>query len=148
MDRIAAVCHGDDERRCSMILDWTIEIAGRQAGRGIFNAIRTAMTMPPEAEGRARTTSVWNLVIYIRSLPKQQPAAAPPQALETSSSPQTGSAARGRSWSPFDVQRLPRRGVGLQPVRKFSVGNGSEGCRIRCNVSRWFSTRFSILVIE
>jgi hypothetical protein len=34
--------------------------------------------MPPEDASRAKDDDVWNLIIYIRGLSKDQPAAAPP----------------------------------------------------------------------
>jgi hypothetical protein len=44
----------------------------------LFNAIRNGKgKMPPEAEGRAKDDEVWNLILYIRSMARQQPAAAP-----------------------------------------------------------------------
>jgi hypothetical protein len=33
--------------------------------------------MPSEVEGRAKDTEVWNLILYIRGMAKQQPAAPP-----------------------------------------------------------------------
>ena len=45
--------------------------------QALFNAIRNGKgKMPPEAEGRARTTEVWNLIIYIRGMSKGHAAAA------------------------------------------------------------------------
>jgi hypothetical protein len=35
--------------------------------------------MPPEDAGRAKNDELWNLITYIRNLPKGQPAAAPAQ---------------------------------------------------------------------
>jgi mono/diheme cytochrome c family protein len=83
-----AVCHGDNGNGKTdvakgmglTLLDWTDpkSLAARPDG-DLFNAIRNGNDkMPPEAEGRAKDDEVWNLVIYIRGLPKQQPAAAPP----------------------------------------------------------------------
>jgi hypothetical protein len=39
----------------------------------LFNIIRAGKDkMPPEAEGRASNTEVWNLILYLRSLSKPQ----------------------------------------------------------------------------
>ena len=47
----------------------------------LFNIIRNGKEkMPPESDGRATDTEVWNLIIYIRSFSKgQSPAPAPAQ---------------------------------------------------------------------
>lgn len=82
-----AVCHGDNgngktDLAASMGLtleDWTkpSTLAGNQDWE-LFNVIRNGKDkMPPESEGRATDTEVWNLVIYIRSFSAPAPAAAP-----------------------------------------------------------------------
>ncbi len=81
-----AMCHGDNgngktDLASSMTLnldDWSDPktLAGRQDGE-LFNIIRNGKDkMPPEAEGRAKDSEVWNLIIYIRSLSKPQAQAA------------------------------------------------------------------------
>lgn len=81
-----AMCHGDNgngktDLATSMTLtltDWTNpkSLADKSDG-DLFTIIRNGKgdKMPPEAEGRANDTEVWNLVIYIRSFSKSQPAA-------------------------------------------------------------------------
>ena len=80
-----AMCHGDNgngktDLATSMGLtldDWSnpATLASKDDS-AIFNAIRTGKDkMPPESEGRANDTMVWNLVIYIRSFSKGQPPA-------------------------------------------------------------------------
>jgi mono/diheme cytochrome c family protein len=82
-----AICHGDtgdgktdlakDLR--STIDDWTDPktLAAKPDG-DLFNAIRNGKgKMPAEALGRAKDDEVRSLILYIRSLAKQQPAAAP-----------------------------------------------------------------------
>jgi mono/diheme cytochrome c family protein len=82
-----AICHGDNgdgktdlAKGMGLTLkDWTDPrtLADKSDG-DLFNAIRNGNDkMPPEPEGRAKDDEVWNLVLYIRGLPKQQPAAAP-----------------------------------------------------------------------
>jgi mono/diheme cytochrome c family protein len=80
-----AMCHGDNgngktDLATSMSLtlpDWTDPkaLANQQDGE-LFNIIRNGKgdKMPPEGTGRATDTEVWNLVIYIRSFSKPQPA--------------------------------------------------------------------------
>ena len=79
-----AMCHGDNgngqtDLAKSMELtidDWTnpATLANKTDG-DLFNIIRNGKDkMPPEAEGRAKDTEVWNLIIYIRSFSKGQPA--------------------------------------------------------------------------
>ena len=56
--------------------DWTDPktLAGKQDG-DLFNSIRNGIgKMPAEAEGRAKNDEVWNLVLYIRGMAKQQTA--------------------------------------------------------------------------
>jgi mono/diheme cytochrome c family protein len=83
-----AMCHGDNgngktDLATSMSLsmaDWTDPktLANKQDGE-LFNIIRNGKDkMPPEAEGRAKDVEVWNLIIYIRSFAKGQPAPASP----------------------------------------------------------------------
>ena len=84
-----SMCHGDNgngksDLATSMSLtldDWTAPqtLAGKQDGE-LFNIIRNGKDkMPPEAEGRATDTEVWNLIIYIRSFSKA-PSSKPPAA--------------------------------------------------------------------
>ena len=84
-----AMCHGDNgngktDLATSMQLtldDWTnpATLANKEDWE-IFNAIRAGKDkMPPETDGRASDTMVWNLVIYIRGFSKgQSPAPAAP----------------------------------------------------------------------
>jgi cytochrome c len=78
-----ALCHGDrgngkTDIATSMELkmdDWTnpANLANKTDG-DLFTVIRNGKDkMPPEAEGRARDSDVWNIVIYIRSFSKGQP---------------------------------------------------------------------------
>ena len=80
-----ALCHGDNgngktDVAASMSLnlsDWTDPkiLAGKEDWE-LFNIIRKGKgQMPAESVGRASDTEVWNLIIYIRSLPKPQPQA-------------------------------------------------------------------------
>jgi len=80
-----AMCHGDNgngktDLAASMgltLVDWTnpATLADKQDWE-LFNIIRVGKDkMPPETEGRATDTEVWNLVIYIRSFSKSQPPA-------------------------------------------------------------------------
>ncbi len=77
-----AMCHGDNgngksDLATSMTLtldDWTDpkSLADKQDG-DLFTIIRNGKDkMPPEADGRANDTEVWNLIIYIRSFSKPQ----------------------------------------------------------------------------
>jgi len=81
-----SICHGDNgngktdlAKDMGLTLgDWTDPktLAGKPDG-DLFNSIRNGKgKMPAEAEGRAKNDEVWNLVLYIRGLSKQQPAAA------------------------------------------------------------------------
>jgi mono/diheme cytochrome c family protein len=82
-----AVCHGDNGNGKTdlakgmglTLKDWTDPKTLAAISDGdLFKAIRNGNDkMPPEPEGRAKDDEVWNLVIYIRGLSKQQPAAAP-----------------------------------------------------------------------
>lgn len=80
-----AMCHGDNgngqtdlAKSMSLTLDdWTnpATLANKQDWE-LFNVIRNGKDkMPPEAEGRANDTEVWNLIIYLRALSKAQTAA-------------------------------------------------------------------------
>src|ERR1039458_2173053 len=82
-----SICHGetgdgktDLAKDMGLTLgDWTHPktLAGKQA-QELFDAIRNGKgKMPPEAVGRAKDDEVRNLILYIRSLAKSQPAAAP-----------------------------------------------------------------------
>ncbi len=84
--RDCALCHGDTgngktDLATSMSLtldDWTspATLAGKTDG-DLFAVIRNGKDkMPSEDVGRATDTEVWNLVIYIRSFAKAQPAPA------------------------------------------------------------------------
>jgi len=75
-----AMCHGDNgngktDLATSMTLtmdNWTDQksLADKTDG-DLFTIIRNGKDkMPPEAEGRASDTEVWNLIIYIRSFSK------------------------------------------------------------------------------
>ncbi len=81
-----SMCHGDNgngksDLATSMSLtmdDWTSPqtLAGKQDGE-LFNTIRNGKDkMPPEAEGRASDTEVWNMIIYIRTFSKAAAASA------------------------------------------------------------------------
>ena len=85
--RDCALCHGDTgngktDLAAGMSLtldDWTnpATLAGRTDG-DLFAVIRNGKDkMPAEEVGRATDTEVWNLVVYIRSFSKGQPAGAP-----------------------------------------------------------------------
>jgi mono/diheme cytochrome c family protein len=80
-----AMCHGDNGNGKTDIAsgngwtlsDWTSSkaLADRMDGE-LFNVIRNGKgNMPSEAVARASNDQVWNLVIYIRSFAKGQPAA-------------------------------------------------------------------------
>ena len=75
-----AMCHGDNgDGKTDLakdmqlaIPDWTnpASLSG-QLDRSLFDAIRNGKgKMPPEAEGRANDTEVWNLIHYIRGMSK------------------------------------------------------------------------------
>lgn len=80
-----AMCHGDNgngktDLATSMTLtldDWTDpKTLANKEDWELFNVIRNGKgQMPPEAQGRATDTEVWNLIIYIRSFSKPQPLA-------------------------------------------------------------------------
>jgi cytochrome c len=59
--------------------DWTDPkaLSGRPDGE-LFKIIRGGKDkMPPEVEGRAKDSDVWDLILYIRGMSKGQPAAEP-----------------------------------------------------------------------
>jgi mono/diheme cytochrome c family protein len=84
-----AMCHGDNgngktDLATSMgltLADWTNPATlGNKEDWELFNAIRVGKDkMPPETDGRASDTMVWNLVIYIRSFSKTAAPVAPGQ---------------------------------------------------------------------
>lgn len=86
--RDCALCHGDSgdgktdlakDMQLTMI-DWTDPktLADRQ-DQELFKIIRNGKDkMPGEDSGRAKDDEVWNLVIYIRGLSKDHPAAPAP----------------------------------------------------------------------
>jgi cytochrome c len=80
-----AMCHGDNgdgktdlAKDMQLTLpDWTkpASLSGK-LDQSLFNAIRNGKDkMPPEAEGRASDTDVWNLIHYIREMSKGHAAA-------------------------------------------------------------------------
>jgi cytochrome c len=79
-----AMCHGDNgngksDLATSMQLtltDWTDpKTLAAKSDKELFDMIRVGKDkMPPEDAGRAKDEDVWNLVIYIRGLSKNQPA--------------------------------------------------------------------------
>jgi mono/diheme cytochrome c family protein len=83
-----AMCHGDNgngktDLATSMELtldDWTDpKTLANKEDWMLFNVIRNGKDkMPPESDGRANDTEVWNLIIYIRSFSKPQSAPAAP----------------------------------------------------------------------
>ncbi len=83
-----AICHGatgdgktDLARDMQMTLkDWTDpKTLADKTDDELFKVIRSGNDkMPAEPDGRAKDDEVRNLIHYIRSLAKQQPAAAPP----------------------------------------------------------------------
>jgi cytochrome c5 len=100
-----ALCHGDSgdgktdvAKDMQLTLgDWSDPktLAGKQ-DQELFDIIRKGKDkMPPEAEGRATDDEVKHLILYIRSLAKQQPAApaAAAPAAEPAAAPATPPAA-------------------------------------------------------
>jgi mono/diheme cytochrome c family protein len=82
-----ALCHGDNgngqtDLGKSMELtmdDWTnpATLTNKTDGE-LFRVIRNGKDkMPPEDASRAKDAEVWNMIIYIRTFSKGQPAAAP-----------------------------------------------------------------------
>jgi mono/diheme cytochrome c family protein len=82
-----AICHGaagdgktDLAKDLGVTLDdWTDpKTLATVSDSTLFNTIRNGKDkMPPEAVGRAKDDEVWSLIHYIRSMARQQPAAAP-----------------------------------------------------------------------
>lgn len=82
-----AICHGntgngktDLAKDMELTLgDWTdAKTLAATSDDDLFKVIRNGKgKMPPEEVGRAKDDDVWNLILYIRSLSKGQPAAAP-----------------------------------------------------------------------
>ena len=80
-----AICHGDNgdgktdlaKDMSLTLLDWTDpKSLGGKSDQELFNQIRKGKDkMPPEDASRAKDAEVWNLVIYIRGMSKNQPAA-------------------------------------------------------------------------
>jgi mono/diheme cytochrome c family protein len=89
------ICHGangdgktDLAKDMQLTLkDWTDPKAlADQSEKDLFNTIRNGKgKMPAEDAGRAKDDEVWNLIIYIRGLYKQQPAAEQPAAVPPAS---------------------------------------------------------------
>jgi cytochrome c5 len=82
--RDCALCHGatgNGKNDMGFTMDdWTNPntLAGK-LDSDLFASIRSGKgdKMPPEDVGRANDTEVWNLIVYIRTLSKNQPAPAP-----------------------------------------------------------------------
>jgi mono/diheme cytochrome c family protein len=82
-----AICHGDTgDGKTDLAKDMQLKLddwsdpktLATRSDADLFKVIRNGKDkMPPEAEGRAKDNEVWNLIIYIHSMAKQQPAAAP-----------------------------------------------------------------------
>ena len=96
--RDCALCHGESgngktDVAASMSVtldDWTqTKALAAKSDQDLFNTIRKGKgdKMPPEDVGRAKNDELWNLIIYIRNLPKAQPAAAPPPPEATPAQP-------------------------------------------------------------
>jgi mono/diheme cytochrome c family protein len=60
------------------LMDWTDpKSLATTSDKELFDIIRKGKgKMPAEEEGRAKDEAVWNLVVYIRSMSKNQPASA------------------------------------------------------------------------
>jgi mono/diheme cytochrome c family protein len=82
-----AICHGTNgdgktdlarDMELTMV-DWTDpKTLADKPDKELFNVIRNGKgKMPSEEVGRAKDDEVWNIIIYIRALPKQQPPAPP-----------------------------------------------------------------------
>jgi high-affinity iron transporter len=111
--RDCALCHGDTgngktDVATSMEVkldDWTDpKSLAAKSDQELFNAIHKGKgdKMPSE-EGRAKVDEIWNLVVYIRNLSKNQPA--PPQpAAEPASPPATEPAAAPAAAEPAAPQ--------------------------------------------
>src|ERR1035437_1479626 len=82
-----AICHGntgngktDLAKDMELTLgDWTdAKTLAATSDDDLFKVIRNGKgKMPPEEVSRAKDDEVWNLILYIRSLSKGQPVAAP-----------------------------------------------------------------------
>jgi mono/diheme cytochrome c family protein len=81
-----AMCHGaNGDGKTDLATDMNLTLgdwsdpktlAGR-TDQDLFTIIRDGKDkMPSEPEGRAKDSEVWNLILYIRAMAKQQPAAA------------------------------------------------------------------------
>ena len=80
-----AVCHGETgngktdlaESMGLKLDDWTNPATlSAKSDDDLFKTIRNGKDkMPAEAEGRANNDDVWNIIVYIRSMSKNQPAA-------------------------------------------------------------------------
>jgi cytochrome c len=81
-----ALCHGDNgngktDLATSMnvtLTDWTDpKSLADKSDQELFNDIRKGKgdKMPPEDTGRAKDDDIWHLVLYIRAMSKNQPAA-------------------------------------------------------------------------
>jgi cytochrome c5 len=91
------ICHGtngdgktDLAKDMQLTLkDWTDPKAlADQSEKDLFNTIRNGKgKMPAEDAGRAKDDEVWNLIIYIRGLYKQQPVAPQPAAEQPAAVP-------------------------------------------------------------
>lgn len=81
-----ALCHGDNGNGKTdlakdmqlNLLDWTDpKSLGNRSDKELFHGIRVGKDkMPPEEEGRAKDSEVWNLIVYIRGFSKGQPSPA------------------------------------------------------------------------
>jgi cytochrome c5 len=98
-----ALCHGDNgngktDVATSMSLvmaDWTDPkaLAGK-SDQELFDKIRKGSDkMPPEDVGRAKNDEIWNLIIYIRGMSKNQPASTPAEAPAAAPAPDATPAA-------------------------------------------------------
>ena len=91
-----ALCHGssgngktDVAKDMQLVLDdWTDpKVLASKTDQQLFDVIRKGKDkMPPEGEGRAKDNDVKNIIAYIRSLSKTQPAAPPAEAAPTAPS--------------------------------------------------------------
>jgi mono/diheme cytochrome c family protein len=80
-----AMCHGDNGNGKTdlakdmqlKLSDWTdAKALAAKSDQELFDAIRKGKDkMPAEAEGRAKNDDVWSLILYIRSMSKEQAAA-------------------------------------------------------------------------
>ena len=77
-----ALCHGETgDGKTDVANDMKLTLAdftdpkslADKSDKQLFDSIRKGKDkMPPEAEGRASNTEVWNLILYLRSLSKPQ----------------------------------------------------------------------------